>query len=159
MSTDHQKYSTANQLDTLRQYARRRDWSIVKVYLYSDEGKSGLKIQGPPALSQMICDVVAHQINFAQILVYDVSRWGRFQDPDEAAHYEFLCRQAGGAGHSCAEQFENDGGLTSTIAKNFKRAMAGEFSRELSAKMIQGVARVLRLHRRKPVLIKKSTRN
>jgi hypothetical protein len=24
--------------------------------------------------------------------VYDVSRWGRFQDPDEAAHYEFLCK-------------------------------------------------------------------
>jgi hypothetical protein len=29
------------------------------------------------------------------ILVLDVSRWGRFQDIDESAYYEFLCRRAG----------------------------------------------------------------
>ena len=132
MSTDHQKYSTANQLDNLRQYARRRDWSIVKVY--SDEGRSGLNIRGRAALSAMIRDVLAGQVNFTHILVYDVSRWGRFQDPDEAAHYEFICREAGVAVHYCAEQFENDLTLTATIAKSFKRAMAGEYSRELKAR-------------------------
>jgi hypothetical protein len=24
-----------------------------------------------------------------------VGRWGRFQDSDEAAHYEFLCKMSG----------------------------------------------------------------
>lgn len=41
--------------------------------------------------------------------VYDVSRGGRFQDTDESAHYEFLCRRAEIAVPYCAEQFENDG--------------------------------------------------
>ncbi len=143
MSTEHQQYSTCNQLDVINGFARQRDWEIEKVY--SDEGKSGLKIKGRAALSQMIGDVLTKKVNFGHILVYDVSRWGRFQDPDEAAHYEFICRQAGVAVHYCAEQFENDGDLTSTIAKSFKRAMAGEYSRELSAKVFQGACRMIRM--------------
>jgi hypothetical protein len=35
---------------------------------------------GVTALGQMIEDVQTGQINFSSILVYDVSRWGRFQD-------------------------------------------------------------------------------
>ena len=45
------------------------------------------------------------------ILVYDVSRWGRIQDADESAHYEYICRSAGFHGAYCAEQFENDGDM------------------------------------------------
>ena len=143
MSTEHQQYSTCNQLDVINGFAQRRNLEVVKQY--SDEGKSGLKIKGRAALSQMIGDVVTKKINFGHILVYDVSRWGRFQDPDEAAHYEFICREAGVSVHYCAEQFENDGGLTSTIAKSFKRAMAGEYSRELSTKTYLGACRMVRL--------------
>jgi len=69
------------------------------------------------------------------VLVYDVSRWGRFPDSDEAAHYEFLCKQAGIAVHYCAEQFENDNSTTSNLLKALKRVMAGEYSRELSVKI------------------------
>jgi hypothetical protein len=42
----------------------------------------------------------------------------------------------------CAEQFANDGSLTSTVLKNIKRAMAGEFSRELSKKVFVGKCRI-----------------
>ena len=82
---------------------------------------------------------------FLHILVYDLSRWGRFQDTDEAAHYEFLCRQAGVTVHYCAEEFPNDGSLPAVIAKSFKRAMAGEFSRELSAKVSRSNRRLAQL--------------
>ena len=44
MSTEHQQYSTSNQLDMIKEYAKRRGMTIAKVY--SDEGKSGLNIQG-----------------------------------------------------------------------------------------------------------------
>src|SRR5256885_9167267 len=107
MSTEHQQYSTSNQMDVIREYAKRRDLEIVKDY--SDEGKSGLNIQGRDSLSQMIREVQNGQANFSSILVYDVSRWGRFQDADESAYYEYICRKAGVAVHYCAEQFENDG--------------------------------------------------
>ena len=143
MSTEHQQYSTSNQMDVIREYAKRRGLEIVKEY--SDEGKSGLNIQGRDSLAQMIKDVQSGEAEYSCILVYDVSRWGRFQDADESAYYEYICRQAGVAVHYCAEQFENDGSPVSTIVKGVKRAMAGEYSRELSSKVFQGACRLIQL--------------
>jgi DNA invertase Pin-like site-specific DNA recombinase len=143
MSTEHQQYSTSNQMDVIREYAKRRGLEIVQTY--SDEGKSGLNIQGRDSLSQMIQDVQTGRAEFTHILVYDVSRWGRFQDADESAYYEYICRKAGVAVHYCAEQFENDGSPVSTIVKGVKRAMAGEYSRELSSKVFQGACRLIQL--------------
>ena len=143
MSTEHQQYSTSNQRDVIREYAKRRGLEVVKEY--SDDGKSGLNIEGRDALAQMIRDVEEGRADFSSILVYDVSRWGRFQDADESAHYEFICRQAGVSVHFCAEQFENDGTPVSTIIKGVKRMMAGEYSRELSAKVFQGACRLVTL--------------
>jgi DNA invertase Pin-like site-specific DNA recombinase len=74
--------------------------------------------------------------------VYDVSRWGRFQDSDEAACYEFLCKRAGIRVHYCAEAFQNDGSTASAFLKMVKRTMAGEYSRELSAKVLVGQCRL-----------------
>lgn len=119
MSTDHQKYSTENQADAIRSYAQRRNMEIVRTY--ADEGKSGLSIHGRDALQQIIEDVTAGNPGFSVILVYDVSRWGRFQDADESAYYEYICRRAGIDVHYCAEQFENDGSPVATMAKGFKR--------------------------------------
>src|SRR2546425_6915504 len=143
MSTEHQQYSTSNQMDVIREYATRRELEIIKEY--SDEGKSGLNIQGRDSLAQMIKDVQGGEVKHSSILVYDVSRWGRFQDADESAYYEYICRQAGVAVHYCAEQFENDGSPVSTIVKGVKRAMAGEYSRELSSKVFQGACRLIQL--------------
>ena len=141
MSTEHQQYSTSNQMDVIREYAKRRGMEIVKEY--SDAGKSGLNIEGRESLAQMIQEVQSGEAKFSCILVYDISRWGRFQDADESAYYEHLCRRAGVAVHYCAEQFENDGSPVSTIVKGVKRAMAGEYSRELSSKVFQGACNLI----------------
>ncbi len=143
MSTEHQKYSTENQAEIISQYAARRGFEIVKTY--EDSGKSGLRLDGRLSLQQLIADVRNGQTDFKAILVYDVSRWGRFQDADESAYYEFICREAGIAVQYCAEQFENDGSLSATIIKSMKRAMAGEYSRELSVKVFTGQCRLIRL--------------
>ncbi|MBX3412380.1 MAG: recombinase family protein [Pirellulales bacterium] len=143
MSTEHQQYSTANQQDALYEYAQRRQMEIVQTY--ADEGKSGLSFSGRTALQRLISDVQSGQADFSVILVYDVSRWGRFQDADESAYYEYLCKRAGIEVHYCAEQFENDGGPASTIIKSVKRAMAGEYSRELSSKVFKGQCRLIEL--------------
>ena len=133
MSTDKQIYSTANQIDAIRSYAAAHGFEIV--HTYADEGRSGLRIKGRAALQEMLRDVLTGELGYRAILVFDVSRWGRFQDTDESAHYEWLCRNSGVPVHYCAEGFENDGSLASTIVKNLRRAMAGEFSRDLSAKV------------------------
>ncbi|WP_227871332.1 recombinase family protein [Novimethylophilus kurashikiensis] len=143
MSTEHQQYSTSNQRDKIREYAARRGIEIVRTY--ADEGKSGLNIGGRQSLQQLIRDVELGIADFQIILVYDVSRWGRFQDADESAYYEYICRRAGIQVAYCAEQFENDGSPVSTIVKGVKRAMAGEYSRELSAKVFAGQCRLIEL--------------
>jgi DNA invertase Pin-like site-specific DNA recombinase len=143
MSTEHQKYSTENQAEIIAQYAARRGFEIVRTY--EDAGKSGLRLDGRLALQTLIADVRSGSADFEAVLVYDVSRWGRFQDADESAYYEFICREAGIKVHYCAEQFENDGSLSATIIKSMKRAMAGEYSRELSAKVFAGQCRLIRL--------------
>lgn len=143
MSTEHQKYSTENQSDIIRAYAARRGIEIVRTY--ADEGKSGLRLDGRDALKRLIADVEGGTADFEAILVYDVSRWGRFQDADESAYYEYICKRAGIGVQYCAEQFENDGSPVSTIVKGVKRAMAGEYSRELSAKVFTGQCRLIEL--------------
>ena len=143
MSTIHQRYSIENQAATIAAYAARHSLNIVRTY--RDEGLSGLKINKREGLKQLITDVCAGRTDFSRVLVYDVSRWGRFQDVDESAHYEFLCRKAGIKVEYCAEQFDNDGSLLSSIMKNLKRVMAAEFSRELSAKVHAGKLRLAAL--------------
>jgi DNA invertase Pin-like site-specific DNA recombinase len=143
MSTEHQRYSTENQSDAIAHYAEQRGIKIVRTY--SDEGKSGLRIQGRDGLKQLIDDIQSGQAAFEAVLVYDISRWGRFQDADESAYYEYICKRAGISVIYCAEQFENDGSPVSTIVKGVKRAMAGEYSRELSQKVFTGQSRLIEL--------------
>jgi DNA invertase Pin-like site-specific DNA recombinase len=143
MSTEHQRYSTEGQAEAIREYAERRGIAIIRTY--ADEGKSGLRLDGRDALKQLIADVENGAADFTTILVYDVSRWGRFQDADESAYYEYICKRAGINVQYCAEQFENDGSPVSTIVKGVKRAMAGEYSRELSAKVFAGQCRLIEL--------------
>jgi DNA invertase Pin-like site-specific DNA recombinase len=140
MSTEHQQYSLESQSASIDAYAREHAFEIVKTY--SDAARSGVLFRGRRALQSLIEDVVRGTAAFKAILVYDVSRWGRFQDTDEAAHYEFLCKAAGIPIHYCAEAFTNDGGLPSLIMKSLKRVMAGEYSRELGVKVLAGQKRL-----------------
>jgi DNA invertase Pin-like site-specific DNA recombinase len=137
MSTEHQQYSPDNQAATIKQYSEEKGYDIVATYI--DEGRSGVKISGRKGLLQLLDDVEAGRSGFAAILVYDVSRWGRFQNPDEAAVYEVRCRWAGVPVHYVAEPFDNYG----SVMKTLKRAMAAEYSRELSAKVTEGHRRML----------------
>lgn len=143
MSTEHQQYSTENQSDVIRHYAQAHGMEIV--HTYADDGKSGLNVAGRNALRRLIADVENGTATFEAILVYDVSRWGRFQDADESAYYEYLCKRAHIAVHYCAEPFANDGSLSSTLLKTIKRTMAGEYSRELSVKVFAGQCRLIEL--------------
>lgn len=143
MSTDHQKYSTENQADFIAFYAAQRGYDIVRTY--TDEGKSGLCIDGRKALQRLLVDVESRSADFSALLVYDVSRLGRFQDTNEAAEIELRCKRAGVAIKFCAEQFENDGSMMASLFKAFKWSMAGEYSRALSVKVHAGQTRLIEL--------------
>lgn len=136
MSTENQQYSLYNQTLAIAEYARKRDFTIVQTY--SDAARSGLTLNRRYGLRQLLSDVIAGSHLYKAVLVYDVSRWGRFQDTDESAHYEFLCRSAGVSVHYIAEPFENDCSFANSVMKNLKRSMAAEFSRELGVRVHNG---------------------
>ena len=123
--------------------AAAHNMEIVQVY--SDHGRSGLNTAGREGLNQLMSDVENKQANFSALLVYDVSRWGRFQDVDESAYYEYVLKRAGIRVHYCAEQFENDGSMSSSVLKTLKRSMAAEYSRELSVKVFSSQCRLIEL--------------
>lgn len=132
-STEHQRYSIEAQKIAIAEYAAENGFKLVRSY--EDFGKSGLTLKRRAGLQDLLKDVIGRTADFDAILVLDVSRWGRFQDPDQAAHYEFICREAGIKVHYCKEMFPNDGSLIASLLKHMKRIMAGEYSQELSRKV------------------------
>ena len=142
MSTEHQKYSTENQAAAIAEYASLHGMRIVKTY--EDSGKSGLNLKGRSGLQALLHDVKQPSPGFRAVLVYDISRWGRFPDPDEAAAYVHSCKSRGIQVIYCAEPFNNDGSLPSTVFIGIKRSMAAEYSRELSVKVFNGACTIVR---------------
>lgn len=143
MSDEQQVHSIENQKVAIQEYAAARGFKIVKTY--ADSNKSGVEAKRRTALQALLKDVVGGDAMYQAILVYDVSRWGRFPNNDEAAYYEFLCQSSGIPLHYCAEPFSNDGTATSSLLKALKRSMAAEFSRELGEKVFRGKTRIVEM--------------
>jgi DNA invertase Pin-like site-specific DNA recombinase len=142
MSTEHQKYSTFNQLTAIKAYAA--DHNLTITHVYADEGISGLQIKNRPGLRSLISDAMKGTANFSVVLVYDITRWGRFQDIDYGAFYEVLCRMHGVAVVYCAETFQDDHSPLSAVIKTIRRAEAADFSRDLSVKVFNGQCNLAR---------------
>jgi hypothetical protein len=62
MSTDLQQYSTENQLDTIRRYAERRGYAIIRVF--EDSGRSGLNMDGRDGLNSLMLEVQSGTADF-----------------------------------------------------------------------------------------------
>lgn len=84
-------------------------------------------------------DVEGKRADFSALLVYDVSRWGRFQDVDESAYYEYVLKRAGIA-CTIALSSSRTTEACHPALKALKRSMAAEYSRELPVKVFSGSA-------------------
>lgn len=90
MSTDRQDLSPEIQMEAIARYALDNGFAVVETYL--DAGVSGRSLDGRAEMKRLLLDVTRADRRFYAVLVYDVSRWGRFQDPDASAYYEYHCR-------------------------------------------------------------------
>lgn len=141
MSTDQQDLSLAVQKDAIAAYASAQGLTLIATY--QDEGKSGLRIKNRQGMQRLLADVMDPACPFRTILVYDVSRWGRFQNTDASAYYDYHCRLHGVAVVYVAEAFGSEVGPLAALVKSLKRAMAAEYSRELAVKVRAGQERVI----------------
>ncbi|WIV87974.1 recombinase family protein [Proteus appendicitidis] len=136
MSTEHQKYSIDNQKKYIQQYALIHNMEIL--YIYDDEGKSGISVSGRNNFNRLIQDVVTQKINIEALLVYDVSRFGRFQDNDEAGYYSYLLKSHGVRIIYCAENIPDSSPEIEMLTLPALRYAAGAYSRNLSIKVFAG---------------------
>lgn len=139
-STREQPYSMDAQRQAIREYASAHGYEVVRTY--ADHGRSGLTLSKRPGFFAVLQDIACGDADYDVVLVFDMTRWGRFQDGDESAHYEFVCKALGVPIHYCSESFNNDQELSTFILKSLKRAIAAEYSRELSAKCFLGQKRL-----------------
>ncbi len=136
MSTDHQPLSIETQKAAIQAYAETHNFEVVATY--ADEARSGIKLLGREGMQRLLKDVMETGCAFKAILVLDVSRWGRFQDVDESAYYEYHCRKNGVNVIYVAEAFSTNSTPFDAVMKQLKRTMAAEYSRELGIKSRAG---------------------
>lgn len=142
-SSNNQPLSIDEQQTAIAKFAHEHRMQIVRTY--ADDARTGLTLRGRDAMQQLLCDVMKRDCAFDAILVLDVSRWGRFQDLDESAYYEYHCRKHGVAVLYVADPAPVPQTPFDSILKQLRRASAAEYSRELGRKARAGQVHVVNL--------------
>jgi len=139
---DKQENSVTIQRDHAQKFARENNIEII--HEEADEGKSGLSADRA-GFQKILMDWVLSDAapDFEYILVYDVSRWGRFQNPDEAAMYQYQCTKRGKKIIFVEKGMpREDQALINHLQTSIERYMAADYSRQLSNKVFFGSAKI-----------------
>ena len=134
-STDMQEASIPEQKKSIEKYAQAQHLEIIRYF--EDEGRSGRNAEERPAFMEMM-EYVKYHNDFKFILVYDVSRWGRFENPKEATYWEMVCEKVGKRVQYASEGYVNDDSMGAFITKVVKDSEASEYSRKLSKTSFRG---------------------
>lgn len=139
---DKQENSVPIQREHTVLFAKKHNITII--HEEADEGKTGL-LADRPGFNRLFQRWILNEKapSFEYVLVFDVSRWGRFQDQDEAAYYEFLCKKRGKKVVYVEKGFpREDQQLIAHLETSIQRYMAADYSRQLSNKVFYGCARI-----------------
>lgn len=139
---DKQENSVPIQREHAQKFAK--DYDIDIIHEEADEGKSGLTAARPGferLFDEWVLNPEAPQFDY--VLVLDVSRWGRFQDPDEAAYWEMQCKKRDIRVIYMTRGFpKEEERLLTSLETSIGRYMAAEYSRQQSDKVWHGAAKV-----------------
>lgn len=130
--------SLTDQRDAITALAGRLGVQLVEVF--EDAGFSGATIAKRPALRELIAHCGAHQQPASApgyVLVLNDSRFGRFDDPDEAAHLRFALKA-----HGWLVRFAEADDIQDPSLRHIMRAVGGaqasEYRRNLRANTTRG---------------------
>lgn len=139
---DRQENSVAIQREHTMGFAKTHNIEII--HEEADEGESGLSADRP-GFQRLFDEWIKNSTApaFDYVFVYDVSRWGRFQDQNEAAYYEYTCKQYGKKVIYVTQGFpKEEEQLIFNLQTTMGRYMAAEYSRQLSSKVFHGCVKV-----------------
>ncbi len=133
--TDRQVRSLEDQIAVIEEWAVENDCTIVRApYLDSASGTD----MDRPGLQQMLSDARSDERDFDTILIYDISRFGRFGS-DYIAYLEVQLREVGVEVIYTAENLPE--GFAGKLMKGVRGAMAEEYSASLSKTIMRGMLR------------------
>lgn len=138
---DKQENSVGIQREHIQKFAKEHNVDVI--HEEADEGVSGLT-ENRPAFKRLFSDwVLNNQAKFDYIFVYDISRWGRFQDPDKAASLANLCKEQGKEVVYVDKGFpQEQQKLITYLQSSIERYMSADYSRQLSNKVFYGAVKV-----------------
>lgn len=139
---DKQENSVPLQREQAQTFADK--YGVEIIHEEADEGKSGLSA-ARPGFERLFDEWVLNPEapNFDYIFVLDVTRWGRFQDPDEAAYWEMQCKKRNIRVIYISRGFpREEEKLLTSLETSIGRYMAAEYSRQLSDKVWHGSMKV-----------------
>jgi DNA invertase Pin-like site-specific DNA recombinase len=131
---DADRTSIADQQTAIRALAARLNLEVGRWFL--DEGASGASADRP-AFNELFAFCEAHS-DGGTILILNDSRFGRFEDPDEAAALRFRLKCAGWSVRFC-ESDESQDPTARTVMRAIGSAQASEYIRNLKANVRRGM--------------------
>ena len=139
---DKQENSVPIQREHAQKFAEK--YNIEIIHEEADEGETGLLADRrgfEQLLNQWVLNPDAPHFDY--VLVYDVTRWGRFQQTDESGYYQFQCERVGKKVIYIKNGFPKEGEeFISSLQISIERYMAADYSRQLSDKVWHGSMRV-----------------
>lgn len=140
---DRQEYSIPLQREKVKRFADAHGIKIIKEF--PDYGVSGLSNKGRDKFLEMLEYVAESKDDFKYILVFDMSRWGRFQDLILAPYYIGVCQQYGKKVVFTTIGIQKDDDLAHHLRLNVESYKAASYSKELSDNVFNGCVNVARL--------------
>jgi len=132
-----QEASLEDQRKAIRQYAADNNFSLVREFC--DDAISGKTAEDRPSFQSVVDFARTNKNEPYTLLVYDVTRFGRFENPKEATYWEVELEKNNMSVHYVTEGFNNDGSLGSYITKVVKDAEASEYIKKLSKTTSRGI--------------------
>jgi DNA invertase Pin-like site-specific DNA recombinase len=135
-----EKTSLADQRAAVDGLAQQLGLTLAAACVFTDPGRSGGTAEGRPAFMALVRYCEQHPRPRGQpghVLVLNDSRWGRFDDPEEAAYWRVVLRKAGWV----VRFAEGDSGNpdVGVIERALHGAQASAYRRALSANSKRGL--------------------
>ncbi|MDP8212774.1 MAG: recombinase family protein, partial [Candidatus Zapsychrus exili] len=134
-STDMQETSLEQQKKDILVFA---DANEIEVIRFFEEEACGENVEGRPIFQEMIDYCRTSNEPFQYVLVPDISRWGRFQDPTETFYWIHEVKRYHKEPIFVNEGFKSDD-IGTSLMKLIKSSEASEYLKKIRQNTIRGM--------------------
>lgn len=133
-STDLQETSLEQQRENILLFAKEHSIEVIECFA---EEACGENVEGRPQFRKMIERCKAES-GFQYVLVYDISRWGRFENPKESVYWEVEVEKTGKRVVFVSEGLREEN-IGTSITNFVKSAEASEYLKNIRKHTVRGM--------------------